>query len=177
MRIEVVKTKLEGVLLIKPEIFEDFRGFYAELYNKKLYKKHGIDAEFVQDDISVSSQNVLRGIHGDDKTWKLFTCLRGRIYFVVVNCDRHSEHFGKWESFLISESNRHQVLVPPSYGNGHLALSPLVTLHYKQSGYYVLPGQKGSQFSYRFNDSQFNIWWPVKNPILSRRDEEGRYVE
>ena len=76
---EVSKTKLDGVLLIKPPtIFEDFRGSYVETYNEKMYTEAGIDVKFVQDDISVSSRHVLRGIHGDDVTWKLVSCLYGK---------------------------------------------------------------------------------------------------
>ena len=82
---EVSKTKLARMLLIKPPtIFEDFRGDFVETYNEKLYQEAGIHARFVQDDISVSSRHVLRGIHGDQETWKLVSCLYGKLYFVVV---------------------------------------------------------------------------------------------
>ena len=72
---QVVKTKLNRVLLIKPDVFEDHRGFYVQTYNEKDYKKHGINIKFIEDDISVSTKNVLRGIHGDFRTWKLISCL------------------------------------------------------------------------------------------------------
>jgi len=170
---EIVKTKLAGVLLIKPDVFDDFRGGYVETYNAKLYKERGIAIDFVQDDISWSSQHVLRGIHGDDHTWKLISCPRGRFYFVVVNCDEQSKDFGQWESFVLSDRNHFQVLVPPKFGNAHLALTPEIIFHYKQSHYYDPQGQ----FTYRWNDERFKIRWPIKNPILSRRDEEGHYVE
>jgi dTDP-4-dehydrorhamnose 3,5-epimerase len=110
---EVLKTDLEDVLLIKLEYFEDFRGEYVETYNEERYKKSGITVKFVEDDISVSSKHVLRGIHGDAGTWKLISCLYGRFYLVVVNCDTDSKDFGKWQSFVLSAKNRHQVLVPP----------------------------------------------------------------
>jgi len=167
------KTGLEGVLLIKLDVFEDHRGEYVETYNEDLYRKSGIDMKFVQDDISVSSKHVLRGLHGDSETWKLVSCLYGKFYFVVVNCDRSSPNFGKWQSFVLSDRNRHQVLVPPKFGNGHLVLSDKTIFHYKQSTYY----NPKTQFSFRWNDPAFNVWWPIKNPILSHRDEEGRYVE
>lgn len=170
--IEVSKTKLEGVLLVKPSVFEDHRGWYIETYNEELYRQHGIEVKFVQDDISVSTRNVLKGIHGDDKTWKLVSCLYGRFYLVVVNCDTDSREFGKWQSFVLSDVNRWQVLIPPRHGNAHLVLSDLAIFHYKQSTYY----DPASQFTYRWDEPRFNIWWPVRTPILSRRDEEGRYV-
>jgi len=170
--IKVSKTNLEGVLLIKPDVFEDFRGFYIETYNENLYKENGIDKRFVQDDISISTKNVLRGIHGDNQTWKLISCLHGKFYLVVVNCDKDSKDFGKWQSFVLSDKNRLQVLVPPKYGNAHLILSNVAIFHYKQSTYYDPKGQ----FTYKWNDAKFNIWWPIKNPLLSQRDEFGRFV-
>ena len=167
---EVSSTELKGVLLIKLDVFEDFRGEYVETYNEALYRENGIDVKFVQDDISVSSRNVLRGIHGDRETWKLISCLYGKFYLVVVNGDSKSSDFGKWQSFVLSDKNRIQVLVPPNYGNGHLVLSDTAIFHYKQSTYY----DRSKQFTYRWDDPRFNIWWPIKTPILSKRDEGGK---
>jgi len=166
--VEVSRAKLDGLLLIQPPtIFEDFRGTYVEIYNEKLYTEAGIKVKFVQDDISVSSKHVLRGIHGDQETWKLISCLYGKFYLVVVNWDKSSPQFGQWESFVLSDQNRLQVLVPPKFGNGHLVLSDLAFFHYKQSAYY----NRAGQFTLIWNDPKLNLWWPVKNPILSRRDE------
>ncbi len=169
----VLKTELEGVLLIKPDVFEDHRGEYVEIYNEGLYRENGIDVRFVQDDISISSKNVLRGIHGDPETWKLVSCLLGRFYLVIVDCNTESQRFGKWQSFVLSERNRAQVLVPPNFGVAHLALTDRIIFHYKQSTYY----NPSIQFTYRWDDPRFDIWWPIKNPILSMRDELGRYIE
>ncbi|MEW6088406.1 MAG: dTDP-4-dehydrorhamnose 3,5-epimerase family protein [bacterium] len=170
---EVSKTKLEGVLLIKPPtIFEDFRGSYIEIYNDGLYRKAGINVNFMQDDISVSSKHVLRGIHGDNDTYKLVSCLYGKFYLVVINWDKSSPQFGKWESFVLSETNRLQVLVPPKFGNGHLVLSEQAMFHYKQSTNY----NRAGQFTILWNDPKINIWWPVKNPMVSRRDEGSENV-
>ena len=164
---DVMKTKLDRVLLIKPPtIFEDFRGSYVETYNEKLYTEAGIDIKFVQDDISVSSRHVLRGIHGDELTWKLVSCLCGEFYLVVVNWDRNSSQFGWWESFILSDRNRLQVLIPARFGNGHVVLSESAIFHYKQSTYY----DRSRQFTIRWNDPDLNIKWPIDNPILSARD-------
>lgn len=168
---KVSKTKLDGLLLIEPAAFEDHRGYYVETYNEALYREHGINVAFVQDDISVSTRHVLRGIHGDQKTWKLISCLYGKFYFVVVNCDKESPQFGQWESFVLSAANRKQVLVPPKFGNGHLVLSEEAIFHYKQNTYY----EPGGQFTYVWNDPQLGIWWPIENPILSRRDQQGHW--
>ncbi len=171
---QVQTTKLEGVLLIQPPtVFEDFRGTYVETYNEQLYRDSGVDVTFVQDDISVSSRHVLRGIHGDAETWKLVSCLYGKFYLVVVNGDKESSEYGRWQGFTLSEHNRLQVLIPPRHGNGHVVMSEQAIFHYKQSTYYNPKGQ----FTIVWNDPAFNIWWPVKRPILSRRDEVGHFVE
>jgi dTDP-4-dehydrorhamnose 3,5-epimerase len=169
--IKVIKTDLAGVLLIEPYAFNDHRGYYTETYNEALYIKNGIDIKFIQDDISVSKKDVLRGIHGDNVTWKLISCLHGEFYFVVVNCDKESKKFGKWQAFNLSDKNRLQVLVPPKHGNGHLALTDKIIFHYKQSTYY----NPSLQFTYKWDDPSFKISWPMNNPILSRRDTTGAF--
>ena len=164
---KVEKTNLEGVLIIDPPTnFIDFRGSYIETYNERLYKKYGITEDFIQDDISTSKKNVLRGIHGDKNTCKLVTCLYGEFYLVVVNNNPHSQQFKKWQSFNLSDKNRKQVLIPPMYGNGHLVISDKAIFHYKQTTEYNREGQ----FTIMWNDPEFKIKWPVKNPILSKRD-------
>ncbi len=170
---QIIATKLEGVLLIKPEVFEDFRGSFTETYNEEAYQQNGIKDHFVQDDMSFSMKGVLRGIHMEMEIAKLVSCGYGRLYCVIVDCDEQSSSFGKWDSFLLSDMNRWQIYVPPKHGIAHLVLSDWGAFHYKQTGYYSTKNQK----SYKYDDPIFNIWWPVKNPILSRRDEEGRYVD
>jgi len=165
---EISKTTLDKVLLIKPDVFEDFRGTYVETYNEKAYSKAGIDVKFVQDDVSMSTKNVLRGLHGDSTTWKLISCPYGKIYVAVVNCDKDSNQYHKWECFTLSDRNKWQVLVPPKSANGHLVLSDLALFQYKQSTYY----EQQKQFTIRWDDPELGIWWPVKNPILSQRDDK-----
>ena len=163
----VEKTALDGVLLITPPtLFEDWRGEYVETYNEQLYREHGIDVPFVQDDISVSDKHVLRGLHGDATTWKLISCLHGKFYLVVVNNDPDSSQYRKWTSFVLSDSNRKQVLIPPKFGNGHLVLSDKAIFHYKQNTYY----DRAGQFTLLWNDPELGLWWPVPNPLVSRRD-------
>jgi dTDP-4-dehydrorhamnose 3,5-epimerase len=164
---QVEKTKLEGVLKITPPtMFEDFRGEYVETYNERLYHENGITQHFIQDDISLSSRNVLRGIHGDGETWKLISCLIGTFYLVVVNWDETSKQYGQWEAFTLSEKNRHQILIPPKHGNGHLVLSERAIFHYKQTSEY----NRAGQFTLLWNDPKLNIFWPNQSPILSARD-------
>jgi len=168
--IKVSKTNLDKVLLITPDIFEDFRGQYIETYNEKLYRENGIDVKFIQDDIAISFKNVIRGIHGDLETWKLISCLYGEIFVAVVNCDMDSKEFGKWQSFILSDKNRQQVLIPPKHGNSYLTLSHFSVFHYKQSTYY----NPARQFTYKWNDPRFKIPWPIKDPILSQRDRNEK---
>lgn len=170
--ITIEKTELPDVVLIKPDVFEDFRGQYIEIYNEDKYrggfKLLGISPNFVQDDISISSKYVLRGIHGDSVTTKLISCLYGKFYLVVVDCRIDSSTFGEWEAFTLSDRNRWQVLIPPGYGIAHLILSEQAIFHYKQTTYY----EPSRQFTYRYDDPRFNIYWPTKNPILSVRDQK-----
>lgn len=170
---EVQKTKLDGVLFLKPPtVFEDFRGIYVETYNQELYAACGVDCSFVQDDISVSTNGVLRGIHGDQGTWKLISCLYGKIYLVVVNWDSSSSQFKQWEAFTLSDTNRIQILVPPKFGNGHLVMSEQAIFHYKQSTYY----DRSAQFTIPWDDPGLGIWWPVNSPIVSIRDQGSPHV-
>jgi len=165
------KAELEGVVVVDLEYFEDHRGVYVETYNEAAYSEQKFP-HFVQDDYSISRRHVLRGLHGDGDTWKLITCPIGEIYFVVLDKREGSPSFGKWQSFLISEHNHRQVLVPPGFANGHLVMSERAMFHYKQSTYY-----SKNQFTVRWDDPAFKIWWPVKTPIQSRRDEAGHYVD
>jgi len=166
-QLKVEKTALKGVLAILPSTnFEDFRGSYVETYNRELFHAAGITQDFIQDDISTSTRGVLRGIHGDRKTWKLISCLYGSFYFVVVNNDPNSDEYKKSVSLTLSDRNRVQILVPPNFGNGHLVTSDEAIFHYKQTTTY----DRSSQFTIKWNDPEYSIWWPTQSPILSERD-------
>lgn len=167
--IKVRDTKLKNVKIIEPDIFKDHRGEYVETYNETLYHESGITVKFVQDDISVSSKNVLRGLHGDSKTWKLVSCAYGEFMLAVVNFDKESPHYLGWETFVLSDRNRLQVLVPPKFANGHLVLSERAIFSYKQSSYY----EPDTQFTIKWDDPKVGIAWPIKYPILSKRDENA----
>jgi dTDP-4-dehydrorhamnose 3,5-epimerase len=161
-------TRLDGVRLLEPTTrFEDFRGEYVEIWNTQLAREAGIDVDFVQDDISVSTQGVLRGIHGDASTWKLISCLHGRFYLVVINNDPSSAQYRQWEGFTLSDRNRLSILVPPRFGNGHYVLSEQAIFHYKQSSYY----DRAGQFTLAWDDPELGLWWPTREPIVSQRDQ------
>ncbi len=173
MSITVEKTNLDGVLLIKPSKHEDYRGTFVELYNEDEYFQNGIKIKFLRDDISTSSKNVLRGIHYDNKTWKLIQCLYGKFYFIVIDMRKDSNDYLKWEAFILSSENRHQVLVPPNFGNAHLVLSDGCIFHYKMSEYYNPESEK----CVSWNDPKANIFWPINDPILSQKDSSTAFIK
>lgn len=168
----IEKTKLKDVILIKLDKFEDHRGIFEEIFNEKEYKEKGINIKFVRDCISTSGKNVLRGIHYDDKTWKLIQCLQGKFYLVVVDMQPESQQYLHWDSFSLNEYDLHQVLIPPMFGNGHLVLSNKVIFHYKMSEYYEPNNEK----ILKWDDPKVNINWPIKNPILSQKDANAKYL-
>ncbi len=156
------------VKIYQPDSFEDFRG---ELYT--LFKQEEHELVFNHDKVSVSRQNVLRGLHGDSKSWKLITCLSGVIYLVVVDNRPESPNYLKWDSIILSENNRKQVLIPPMFGNGHLVLSDKAIFFYKWSYEGKYPDTQ-DQFSINWKDPRINIDWPINNePILSERDKNS----
>ena len=168
--IEVFQTNLPGVLKIRRKVSEDLRGVYAEIYRRKDYFDSGIIVDFEkgEDDASTSKKGSLRGLHGDERTYKLVCCTFGELLLVVVNYDETSDYFGKWEAFALTDRNGLQVLIPPKHLNGHLILSERGgTFHYKQSACY---SGAENQWSVRWNDRRFKISWPITNPILSVRD-------
>ena len=153
------------VKIFQPSSFEDYRG---ELYT--LFNQDEHELVFNHDKIAVSRQYVLRGLHGDDKAWKLITCVVGEIYLVVVDNRSESSNYLKWDSIILTAKNRKQVLVPPMFANGHLVLSKSATFFYK----WAYPGEYPDvkdQFSLKWNDPKINISWPIDNPILSNRDK------
>ena len=152
---------IDGVQIIEPDAFTDHRG---DLWT--IWKEGDYNLKFNHDKVSTSKKNVLRGIHGDNKSWKLVTCLYGKIYLVVLNTVSK-----KWGSIVLSDDNKKMVLIPPTYGNGHCVLSDHAVFMYKWSYEGEYPDVE-DQFSISWNDPTFNIGWPVKNPILSQRDEK-----
>jgi dTDP-4-dehydrorhamnose 3,5-epimerase len=153
------------VKIFQPSSFEDYRGRLYTLFNQDEH-----ELIFNHDKVAVSRQHVLRGLHGDDKAWKLITCVAGEIYLVVVDNRPDSSNYLKWDSIILTANNRKQVLVPPMFANGHLILSNEATFFYKWSYPGEYPDVK-DQFSLKWNDPKIGIQWPINNPILSNRDK------
>lgn len=171
---EIVNTRLDGVRLIKPDLsFEDYRGVIFEHYNLVDYIQLDGVGLFLQDTISISYHGVIRGLHGDDRTVKLVSCLKGRIYAVVVNYIEGHQQFLEWESFILTGENRLQLLVPSRFGNGYQVLSDEAIYHYRLSVRY---GGQDKQFSLNPLDPKLGIPWPIGNPILSKRDRGASWI-
>ena len=156
---------INGVVDREQDAFTDYRG---DLYT--IWKDDDFDLNFNHDKVSTSRKHVLRGIHGDNKSWKLVTCLYGEIYFVIVDNRDSSDTFLQWESMMLTDRNRKQVLIPPGVGNGFLVMSHRSVFHYKwfYEGEYVDVDQ---QFTIKWNDPIVGVDWPIDNPILSKRDK------
>lgn len=152
--------------------FKDHRGYYWTSWKKGNIK----NLKFKHDKFSLSKKNVLRGLHGDVKTWKLISCPYGSFLLVVVDCNKKSKSYLKWKSWLLSQKNGVQILVPPNYANGHLCLSKECLFHYKLS-YKGSYNDTNKQFSIRWNDPKINVNWKIKNPILSPRDRKAKLLQ
>lgn len=171
---EVKKGKLDGLLIIIPDVYEDYRGKYIETYDMETYKPIlGEEIKFVQDDISISRKNVLRGLHGNYETSKLISVYHGSIYALFADNRPSSSTYKKWEAVTVTAENRIQVFVPAGFGNSMLALEDNTVYHYKQTTHF----KPGTQFTIKWNDPEWNFWWPISCPILSQRDFYGKYIE
>ena len=166
---DVESTALPGVLLVKPRVFGDDRGFFLETYNETRYREAGIDVSFVQDNHSCSRQGTLRGLHFQTTNVqdKLVWAIQGEIFDVAVDVRRSSPHFGKWVGARLSAENKHQLFVPKGFAHGFCVLSETAEVMYKCSDVYA-PGAEGGIL---WNDPTLNIDWPIKEPILSPKDE------
>ena len=157
--------------IIKNSTFKDHRGFYWTTWKKGNFSK----IKFKHDKFSISKKNVLRGFHCDFKSWKLVTCVFGKIILAVVNMDKNDKNYLKSKTFTLTHKKPKSVLVPPHYANAHLCLSKECVFHYKWSykGKYL---DAKKQKSYRWNDPKIKVKWPVKKPILSKRDKDSKFL-
>ncbi len=156
-----------GVKYFSPDVYTDFRGDLWTLWQKG--KSESFDMPYNHDKVSTSRKNVLRGIHGDTKSYKLITCLYGEIYFVTVDNRIDSDTYKKWDWEILSDKNRTQVLLEPGVGNGFFVLSDMCVFHYKWFYEGDYPDVE-DQFTIKWNDPSINIFWPTQTPILQKRD-------
>ena len=171
-------SKLNEVKVIQPSVYYEQRGSISTTYHSDYYdrilpaEERTKGLKFKHDRFSKSKQNVLRGLHYDDKTWKLVSCLHGKIYLVVLDLRPKQKNFGKWESFILSPETTTQVLIPPMFANGHYVFEDDSIFHYKMA-YHGEYNDENKQQTIKWDDKKYEIEWPCTNPILSKRDANG----
>lgn len=165
----VTESRLKGVYLIKPRVFEDPRGFFLETYHQDRYSQHGIEVDFVQDNYARSSRGILRGMHYQIKQGqdKLVSVPQGEVFDVVVDLRKDSPTFGQWEGFELSSKNKHQLFVPIGFAHGYCVTSDTADFMYKCSNFY----QQEDEGGLIWNDPKVGIQWPIEDPILSEKDQ------
>jgi len=165
----IIETKLSGVLIIEPKVFPDERGYFFESWNSKRYRQSGIPGPFVQDNISFSKKGVLRGLHFQypQSQGKLIQVLSGEVLDVVVDICVGSPTYGRWHGEILSESNHRQMYVPPGFAHGYCVTSETAIFSYKCTDFYNPDTEHGIVF----NDPDIGIEWPIEKPVLSAKDE------
>ncbi|HIE59541.1 MAG TPA: dTDP-4-dehydrorhamnose 3,5-epimerase [Persephonella sp.] len=174
MPFEFIKTDIPEVILVKPVVFKDNRGFFMETYKKSNFEKVGINTDFVQDNHSKSIKGVLRGLHYQNEPFaqgKLVRCIRGKIFDVAVDIRKGSPTFGKWIGYELSEENKLMLWIPKGFAHGFLTLSEEAEVIYKVSGEEYSPQYDAGII---WNDPDIGIKWPLDNideVLLSDKDK------
>ncbi len=164
----VKETKIPGVLILEPDVFCDERGSFLETWNSMRYEDAGIKGSFVQDNVSFSQKGVLRGLHFQhpQSQAKLVQVLSGEVVDIAVDIRKDSPTFGQWISEVLSDSNHRQMYIPSGFAHGYCVTSETAIFSYKCTDFYN-PANEGGII---WNDPDINIVWPIKEPVLSRKD-------
>ena len=165
----ITKNDIEGLIIIEPQIFKDSRGAFFESWNAKKFKQLGINEDFVQDNQSVSSKGVLRGLHFQNPPYaqaKLVRVIKGSVLDVAVDLRKNSPTYGMHVSVILSEQNNKSFFIPKGFAHGFLSLEDNTVFSYKCSGYY----NKESEGSLLWNDEDLKIDWQIDNPLVSEKD-------
>lgn len=172
---EVVETKLKGVVVFKPKVFEDARGYFLESYNRQVFHAAGVDAEFVQDNQSLSQKGVLRGLHFQNPPHaqgKLVRVITGAVFDVAVDIRKDSATYGEWYGVDLTEENKWMMYIPPGFAHGFLTLRDNTIFSYKCTNFY----NKASEDCLLWNDPAIGISWNADTPLLSDKDLQGRLM-
>lgn len=167
---EIVKTPLEGLMIIKPDVFEDSRGYFFESFTHSKFLAIGIDQVFLQDNESKSKKGVLRGLHFQAPPYdqgKLVRVIQGSVLDVAVDIRKNSPTYGKWESIVLSGQNKWMYWVPSGFAHGFLTLEDDTVFFYKCTNVY----NKSSEGSILWCDADLNIKWGTENPLVSEKDQ------
>lgn len=166
---EITTTNIPEVLLLKPIVHRDSRGFFLETYREEHFRARGIEVHFVQDNLSKSRRNTVRGLHYqiEQQQDKLLTVMQGAILDVAVDLRPDSPTFGQHTTVKLTEDNRHQVFIPKGFAHGFSVLSGQALVYYKCSAYYYPEGERGLYW----NDPKLDIDWLVDEPVVSEKDQ------
>ena len=167
-----IKTKIADLVLIKPDVFPDDRGYFFESYQKEKFKELGITADFLQDNESMSMKGVLRGLHLQVPPFaqgKLVRVVRGSVLDVAVDLRKNSATYGQWESVELSEANKLMLMIPEGFAHGFLVLEDYTIFQYKCTNYYNRESERGIIW----NDPDLNIDWGIEVPSISEKDLKG----
>jgi dTDP-4-dehydrorhamnose 3,5-epimerase len=172
--LEIERLAIPDVILLRPKVFGDHRGFFLESWNRKNFAEMGLDLDFVQDNHSRSARDILRGMHYQLKhtQGKLVRVVQGVVFDVAVDMRRSSATFGRWVGVELSEANNHMLWVPPGFAHGFLVLSDTADFQYKCTDYYAPEHER----SLLWNDPDVGIQWPLRDgaaPKLSSKDLAG----
>ncbi len=173
---EFLKTEISGLLIIKPKVFEDERGYFFESFSREEFLKGGIDVIFDQDNESRSQKDVLRGLHFQNPPFeqaKLVRVLKGAALDVAVDIRKDSPTYGKWNSIILDEENKLMYWIPPGFAHGFLALKDDTIFTYKCTNSY----NKESEGSIRWNDPDLDINWGISAPLLSGKDKKASFFK
>ena len=169
---EVIEMPIDGIKLIKPQIFGDARGWFYETYNEERYRAAGINVRFVQDNQSFSQKNVVRGLHFQRPPYaqaKLVSVVQGAVLDVAVDLRAGSVTYGQYVSALLTGENHHQLFIPEGFAHGFSVLEDHTIFAYKCSNFY----NKASEGNIIYNDPDIHVEWGVEHPILSEKDSVG----
>ena len=172
MDFEINKTSINDLLLIKPNVFEDYRGYFYELFNSEKYIKAGLDFNFVQDNISKSQKGTVRGLHfqvGEYSQGKLCQVIVGKVLDVAVDIRPESKTFGKYYSVELTAENHYQLWMPSGFAHGFSVLSNEAIFLYKCTHFY----NREYERSIKYDDPELNIDWKVDSPIVSEKDKDA----
>ncbi len=169
---EIIETKIKGLLIIKPKVFADDRGYFFESYNEIVFKNNGIDVSFLQDNQSLSNTGVLRGLHFQAPPFaqgKLVRVITGAVLDVAVDIRKNSPTYGENVTIELTEENKTMFYIPPGFAHGFATLRDNTIFSYKCTNVY----NKASEGTIQWNDEDLNINWNISNPILSDKDIKG----
>jgi dTDP-4-dehydrorhamnose 3,5-epimerase len=170
---EIIETKLKGVVVIKPRVFEDARGYFFESYNEQVFAKAEMSLNFVQDNQSLSQKGVLRGLHFQNPPFaqgKLVRVITGAVYDVAVDIRKGSPTYGEWFGQELNAQNKWMMYIPEGFAHGFVTLEDNTIFSYKCTNIY----NKASEDCLLWNDEDLKIDWPFNNPLLSEKDLEGK---